>query len=113
MAKNTLEVCEKILDYFKVNPEAKVRPLSLSNEIGEDAVRVEKVLDKCKSFFLYLPTEQVYMLNKSSHYKGDIVLMKINAEDAVKDKNFFQKHWYLIILSFFVIATFILLSNMA
>ncbi len=113
MANKNLEVCEQILDYLKANPGAKVRPLSLSNEIGADAVLVEKILDKCKKFFLYLPTEQVYKLNRASQYKGDIVMMKINAEDAVKEKNFFQKHWYLIVLTLLVVATFAVLRKFA
>lgn len=112
MANKSLEVCERILDYFRENPDAKVRPLSLSNEIGADAPLVEKVLSQCKSFFIYMPTEQVYIINKSSHFKGDIVMMKINAEDMVKEDNIFRKHWYLIVLTVLVVASYAILTKM-
>ncbi len=111
MAKKTLEVTLKILDYFKANPDAKVRPLSLSNEIDETPTDVDEALAECPMFFLYLPTEQSFQLNKSGLYKGDVVTMKIHAEDLVKKKNIFQKHWYLIVLSALVIATYLMLNN--
>jgi len=112
MAKAKVDVCKKILDYFRENPDASIRPLSLSNEINEDANLVEEVLKRCRSFFLYLPTEQVYKLNKSGEFKGDIVMMKINAEDALQEKSFFRKHWYLIVLTVLVAASFAILNKM-
>lgn len=111
MAKRTLEVTLKILDYFKANPDAKVRPLSLSNEIDETPTDVDEALAECPMFFLYLPTEQSFKLNRSGKYKGDVVTMKIHAEDIVKGKSFFVKHWYLIVLSGLVIATYLLLEK--
>ena len=111
MANKNLDVTLKILDYFKANPDAKVRPLSLSNEIGETPSDVDEALAGSPTFFLYLPTEQSFKLNKSGQYKGDVVTMKINAEDVVKQKNFFQKHWYLIVLSALVIVTYLLLDK--
>jgi len=111
MSNKTLDVVLKILDYFKDNPDSKVRPLSLSNAIGEDPIAVDEALAKCPMFFLYLPTEQSFKLNTSGKYKGDVVTMKINAEDIVKEKNFFQKHWYLIVLTVLVVATYLLLDK--
>jgi len=111
MSNKTLDVTLKILDYFKENPDAKVRPLSLSNYINEDPTLVDAALAKCPMFFLYLPTEQSFKLNKSGQYKGDVVTMKIHAEDIVKEKNIFQKHWYLIVLSVLVITIYLLLDK--
>jgi len=111
MANKKLEVTLKILDYFKENRNAKVRPLSLSNEIGETPTDVDEALAACPMFFMYLPTEQSFKLNTSGKYKGDVVTMKIHAEDVVKEKNIFQKHWYLFVLTGLVIATYLMLNK--
>ena len=111
MASKNVEVCEMILEYFKKDPEAKVRPLSLSNEIGADAALVETVLNKYRMFFTYLPTEKYYKLNTSSRFKGDIVMMKINAESIIQEKNLFQKYWYLIALSVLVALSYFMLGK--
>jgi len=107
---NKLETCEKILDFFKHNHDAKVRALSLANELNLDPVVVEEILKKCRSFFTYMTTEKQFKLNKMSRFKGDVVMMKINAEDMLREDNFFQKHWYLITLSILLIAIFVMLG---
>ncbi|MBT8141935.1 MAG: hypothetical protein HKN88_03805 [Gammaproteobacteria bacterium] len=109
MSNQSLEVTLKILDYFKENPDARVRPLSLSNEIDADPIIIDRVLSKYYKFFLYLPTEKQYKLNRSGKFKGDVVTMKIHAEELVKEKNFFQKYWYYITLTGLLIATYLLL----
>jgi hypothetical protein len=106
MSKRSLEVTLKILDYFKENPDAKVRHLSLSNEIGEDPTLVKNLLNKYSMFFMYYPEQAVYKINKMGRFKGDVVSMKINADEIVKDKNFLQKFWKPLALSVFVIVYF-------
>jgi len=109
MSNKSLDVTLKILDYFKQHPDAKVRYMSLSNEIDEDPTVVKNILSTYSVFFMYLPQQEAYKINHMGKYKGDVVTMKINAEDIVKEKNFFQRFWKVLILLVLVIAYFVFL----